>query len=43
MNLGRIYVKQGERGKAHDLMLRLLEQKPDSAAASKALRELESR
>ena len=43
MNLGRIYVKLGQRDKARDLMLRLLEQKPESAAATKALRELESR
>jgi len=43
MNLGRIYVKLGERGKARDAMHRLLERKPDSAAAANALRELESR
>ena len=43
MNLGRVYVKLGERAKARDVMLRLLERKPGSTAASKAIRELEGR
>ncbi len=43
LNLGRMYVKLAERGKARGVMLRLLERKPDSAAATNALRELESR
>jgi tetratricopeptide (TPR) repeat protein len=43
MNLGRTYVKAGDRAKARDVMQRLLERKPDSTAASNALRELESR
>lgn len=43
MNLGRVYVRLGRRERARDVMNRLLERKPDSAAAAKALRELESR
>jgi tetratricopeptide (TPR) repeat protein len=43
MNLGRIYVRLGQRDRARDVMTRLLERKPDSKAASNALRELESR
>jgi tetratricopeptide (TPR) repeat protein len=43
MNLGRTYIKLGDRGKARETMLRLLVQKPDSTAASNALRELEIR
>ena len=43
MNLGRTYVSMGERAKAREVMLRLLEQKPESAAAAKALRDLETR
>jgi tetratricopeptide (TPR) repeat protein len=43
MNLGRVYVKTGQRAKAREVMLKLLEQRPDSTAAAKALRELESR
>ena len=43
MNLGRIYVTQGDRAKAREVMLRLLAQNPKSAAATKALRELETR
>jgi len=43
MNLGRTYIKLGDRGKARETMLRLLEQKPDSTAARNALRELEVR
>jgi tetratricopeptide (TPR) repeat protein len=43
MNLGRIYVTQGDRAKAREVMLRLLKQQPDSAAAAKALHELEVR
>ena len=43
MNLGRTYVTQGERDKAREVMLRLLQQRPESAAAAKALRDLETR
>jgi tetratricopeptide (TPR) repeat protein len=43
MNLGRTYVTLGDRAKAREVMLRLLEQKPDSTAAAKALRDLETR
>jgi Flp pilus assembly protein TadD len=43
LNLGRLYVTQGRRDKAREVMQRLLEQKPDSAAAAKAIRDLESR
>ena len=43
MNLGRVYVRMGDRARARDAMLRLLERKPDSKAAASALRELESR
>jgi len=43
MNLGRTYIKMGDRNKAKETMQRLLEQKPDSSAAAKALRELEVR
>ena len=41
MNLGKTYVTLGNRAKAREVMLRLLEQKPSSAAAANALRELE--
>jgi hypothetical protein len=43
MNLGRIYVKLGNRPKARDVIERLLERKPGNPAATNALRELESR
>jgi TolA-binding protein len=43
MNLGRIYVRLGQRDRARDVMTRLLERRPDSKAAASALRELESR
>jgi Flp pilus assembly protein TadD len=43
MNLGRVYVKLGDRGKAREVMLRLLDRKPGNTAASNALRELEGR
>lgn len=43
MNLGRVYVTMGDRAKAREVMLRLLAERPDNAAASKALRELETR
>jgi hypothetical protein len=42
MNLGRAYVTLGDRAKAREVMLRLLEQKPGNAAATKALRDLEA-
>jgi len=43
MNLGKTYVRLGQRDQARDVMNRLLERRPQSAAARKALRELESR
>lgn len=43
MNLGRTYVTLGQRDKAREVILQLLAQKPDSSAAAKALRELETR
>ncbi|HEY2012459.1 MAG TPA: FG-GAP-like repeat-containing protein [Bryobacteraceae bacterium] len=43
LNLGRTYIRLGDRTKARGAMLRLLEQRPDSAAAKNALRELEVR
>ncbi len=43
MNLGRIYVTQGSRDKAREVMQRLLEKQPGNAAATKALRDLETR
>jgi tetratricopeptide (TPR) repeat protein len=42
MNLGRTYVTLGDRAKAREVMLRLLEQKPGNTAATKALRDLEA-
>jgi hypothetical protein len=43
MNLGKTYVTLGNRAKVREVMLRLLEQKPASAAAANALGELEIR
>ncbi|HEY3840149.1 MAG TPA: FG-GAP-like repeat-containing protein [Bryobacteraceae bacterium] len=43
MNLARIYVRMGEWDKARAVLNELLGHKPESATASKALRELESR
>jgi Flp pilus assembly protein TadD len=40
LNLGRVYLRQGERDKAKFLMERWLERKPGSAAARRALEEL---
>ena len=42
MNLARIWVRLGERDKARDVMRELLARKPDSAAAQKGLKELET-
>jgi tetratricopeptide (TPR) repeat protein len=42
MNLGRIYVRLGRREKARDTIAKLLERKPESTAAAKAMRELET-
>jgi hypothetical protein len=41
LNLGRIYVQMGERGRARTVMERLLERKPDSARARRAIEELQ--
>lgn len=43
LNLGRIHVARGDRERARQLMRRLLELKPDSQVAAKALRDLESK
>jgi tetratricopeptide (TPR) repeat protein len=40
LNLGRIYVQMGERDRARNVMQRLLEKKPDSSVARRALEEL---
>jgi Flp pilus assembly protein TadD len=41
LNLARVYVRQGDRAKAREVLRRLQAQKPDSAVARKALSELE--
>ncbi len=43
LNLARAYVRQGDRAKAREVLLRLQSRKPDSAVARRALSELESR
>lgn len=43
LNLGRLYVKLGQREKARELMRQLIQKKPDSQVAQRALRELDSR
>jgi len=43
LNLGRIYAQQGKLERARQLMQQLLERKPDSATAKKALQELNGR
>lgn len=43
LNLGRMYVQAGDRERARKTMLRLLEAKPDSDVARKALADLERR
>jgi tetratricopeptide (TPR) repeat protein len=43
MNLGRIYAQQGKFDRARELMQRLLEHKPDSEAAKRAVQELSGR
>jgi Flp pilus assembly protein TadD len=40
LNLAKVYVQGGDRERARDVMQQLLEQKPDSATARAALREL---
>ncbi len=40
LNLARVYVRLGERGKAREVLQRLLARKPDSSVARKALQEL---
>jgi tetratricopeptide (TPR) repeat protein len=41
LNLARVYVRQGDRAKAREVLRRLQAQKPDSAVARKALSELD--
>ncbi len=43
MNLGRIYARQGKLDRARQLMQQLLERKPDSETAKRALQELNGR
>jgi tetratricopeptide (TPR) repeat protein len=43
LNLGRIYAQQGKFDRARQLMQQLLERKPDSATAKKALQDLSGR
>lgn len=43
LNLGRIWVQSGDRAKAAEAMRRLLERKPDSQVARKALADLNPR
>jgi tetratricopeptide (TPR) repeat protein len=43
LNLGRIYAQRGQFDKARELMQSLLDHKPDSETARKALRELQGR
>jgi tetratricopeptide (TPR) repeat protein len=43
LNLGRTYVSLGDRAKARQAMERLLERKPGNTAATKAIRDLETR
>jgi len=43
LNLGRIYAQQGEFDRARQLMQQLLDRKPDSATAKKALQDLNGR
>lgn len=40
LNLGRIYVQMGERDRARNVMQRLLERKPESSLARRAMEEL---
>ena len=43
LNLGRIYTQQGQFDRARQLMQQLLERKPDSVTAKKALQDLNGR
>jgi Flp pilus assembly protein TadD len=43
LNLGRIYAQQGQLDRARQLMQQLLDHKPDSATAKKALQDLNGR
>jgi tetratricopeptide (TPR) repeat protein len=43
LNLGRLYVSLGERGKARDVIERLLARKPGDPVATHALQELDAR
>lgn len=43
LNLARLWVRRGNRDKARELMRELLERKPDSRTASKALQQLGDR
>jgi hypothetical protein len=40
LNLGRLHIQMGERDRARNVMQRLMERKPDSAIARRALEEL---
>jgi Flp pilus assembly protein TadD len=41
LNLAKVYVIEGERGKARGVLLELLKQHPDHAQAKEALGQLE--
>jgi Flp pilus assembly protein TadD len=43
LNLGRIYVQNGERDKARALMTEWLDRSPNNQAALRAMKELDSR
>mgnify|MGYP001544780664 CR=1 FL=1 len=43
LNLGRLYLQTGQPERARTLMLQLLDRKPDSVVARRALREMDAR
>jgi Flp pilus assembly protein TadD len=43
LNLGRVYIQNGERDKARALMTEWLDRNPNNQAAQRAMRELDSR
>ena len=43
LNLGRVYAQQGQLDRARQLMQQLLERRPDSVTAKRALQELNGR
>jgi predicted Zn-dependent protease len=43
LNLGRTYLKLGQSDKAREVMQRLLDRKPDSIIARRALADLSAR